>query len=117
MEPDHEVSDAAGKERLLADDSYHVGPSGRVYTKAQDIAAARSSQDEKESSGRVLRFYYTDRRIRLYRSVAVVTVTGYSISTMSGKSRTGKAFRAVHVWEKRDGDWQLVVDQVTAVAQ
>ena len=113
----NEVSDADGKETLLADDSYHVGPSGRLYNKTQDIAAMRSSRTEKETSGRVLKFFGHNRRIRLYRNVAVVTVTGYSLSTVNGVNRRGGSFRAVHVWEKRDGRWQLVVDQVTGVVQ
>lgn len=46
----NEVSDAEGKQRLLADDSYHVGPSGRTYTKAQDVAAMEASYKQKQES-------------------------------------------------------------------
>src|SRR5687767_13214713 len=80
----NEVSDAEGKARLLSDDSYHVGPSGRLYNKAQDIAAMRSSRAEKEAANRSLKFLIHNRRIRLYDGVAVVTATGSSVSTQDG---------------------------------
>ncbi len=112
----NEVSDEEGKRRLLADDSYHVGPSGRLYNKSQDIAAARLSYEQKQASNSSLKFVITNRKIRLYSNVAVVTATGWSITTRDGQQRKGNSFRVVHVWEKRDGRWQIVVDQVTRIA-
>ena len=112
----NELSSAEGKQRLLADDSYHVGPSGRTYTKAQDVAGMEASFKEKQESNTTVKFVITDKRIRLYNEVAVVTATGISITTQNGARRVGNSFRAIHIWEKRDGRWQLVVDQVTGVA-
>ena len=110
----NEVSDAEGKRRLLAEDSYHVGPSGRLYNKALDIEAARLSYKQKQASNAITKFEITDLRIRLYEGVAVVTASGRSVTTtQDGQTRRGSSFRAVHVWEKRDGRWQIVVDQVT----
>jgi len=54
--------------------------------------------------------------VRVYKYVAVVTGTGWSITTKDGKERRGGSLRSLHVWEKRYGRWQLVVDQVTGVA-
>lgn len=113
----NEVSDAGGKDRLLADDSYHVGPSGRLYNKQQDVQDARFSYERKQKDGSITKFYLQNRKIRLYSDVAVVTATGWSIVTRDGVERRGGAFRVVHVWEKRDARWQLVVDQVTGVAK
>ena len=113
----NEVSDASGKERLLADDSYHVGPSGRLYNKAQDVEAMRTSRRQKEASKTKLVFVVTNPRIRMYEGVAVVTLTGYSMTTLpDGTQRRGGSFRAVHVWEKRDEEWLIIVDQVTGIA-
>lgn len=112
----NEVSDAESKRRLLAEDSYHVGPSGRLYTKQQDIEATELSYRQKQASTTALKFFIKDRNIRLYKNVAVVTATGWSMTTQEGQQRRGRTFRALHVWEKRDGRWQLVVDQVTGVA-
>ena len=112
----NEISDPDVKQRLLADDSYHVGPSGRLYTKSQDVETARVSKTQKRASNTILKFTLADKRIRLYTNVAVVTATGWSITTKDGKQRQGASFRVVHVWEKRDGRWQLAVDQVTGIA-
>jgi len=103
----NEVSDAEGKRRLLAEDSYHVGPSGRLYDKSQDIAAARLSYEQKQASNSSLKFVITDKKIRLYTDVAVVTATGWSVTTRDGQERRGNSFRVVHVWEKRGGRWQI----------
>jgi uncharacterized protein (TIGR02246 family) len=111
----NEVSDAEGKARLLTDDSYHVGPSGRLYNKAQDIEAMRSSRQQKEAANSSVKFLIHNRRIRLFEGVAVVTVTATSITTQNGQQRHGRPFRAIHVWEKRGGRWFLTVDQVTAI--
>src|SRR5688500_13910912 len=79
----NEVSDVEGIGRLLADDSYHVGPSGRLYTKGQDIEAQRASRERKESAGSTLRFIVSNQKIRLFNDVAVVTATGSSVTTLA----------------------------------
>ncbi|MFL6468952.1 MAG: nuclear transport factor 2 family protein, partial [Pyrinomonadaceae bacterium] len=112
----NEESSVNGKLRLLADDSYHVGPSGRTYTRAQDIAATEASYKQKQETNTTVKFAMTDQKIRLYKDVAVVTAMGMSITTQNGERRVGSRFRAIHVWEKRDSRWQLVVDQVTGLA-
>jgi ketosteroid isomerase-like protein len=113
----NEVSDPDGKSRLLADDSYHVGPSGRLYNKQQDVEDARISYERKQKDESITKFYFKNRDIRLYSDVAVVTATGWSMVTKDGIERRGNSFRVVHVWENRDTGWQLVVDQVTGVAR
>ena len=114
----NEVSDVEGKNRLLAEDSYHVGPSGRLYNKQQDLEDARLSYARKQKDQSITKFQIENRKIRLYRDVAVVTATGWSIVTRNGEfGRRGGSFRVVHVWEKRDGRWLLVVDQVTGIAR
>ena len=112
----NEVSDAEGKARLLSEDSYHVGPSGRLYNKAQDIVAMIDSRDRKQAAKSSVKFLISNRKIRLYDGVAVVTATGTSVTTRDGLERRGGSFRVVHVWEKLDGRWYLSVDQVTGIA-
>ena len=114
----NEVSDVEGIERLLADDSYHVGPSGRVYNNRQDVEAQRASHARKQAAGSTLRFIISDQKIRLFKHVAVVTAMGTSVTALAdGTRRNGNPFRTVHVWEKRDGRWLLIVDQVTGVVK
>ena len=84
----NEQSDPEGKRRLLADDSYHVGPSGRLYTKEQDIAAAQATEEQNRKSDSTLRFTITDKRIRLYKGVAVVTAFGTSVRTTDGQKKS-----------------------------
>ncbi len=114
----NEVSDVEGIRRLLADDSYHIGPSGRHYTKQQDITAQTASRAQKESSGTKVKFTIFNRQIRMFTDVAVVTATGRGVTTLADQTRrAGDLFRIVHVWEKRDGRWQLIVDQVTGAGK
>ncbi len=114
----NEDSDAERIGYLLADDSYHVGPSGRVYTRDQDVEAQRASRERKVSVGSTLKFVISNQSIRLFKNVAIVTATGRAVTTLAdGTKRFGNSFRSVHVWEKRDGRWQLIVDQVTGIAR
>jgi hypothetical protein len=110
----NELSDPDGKERMLAFDSYHVGPSGRVYDKRADVAAAKLA-DQRRSPYASVRYLISGKRIRVYGNVAVVTGNGSSIVTEGGSKTAGRAFRFVHVWECREGIWYLTVDQVTAI--
>lgn len=109
----NEVSDPEAKHRLLAPDSYHVGPSGRTYNNSQDIQMARASEAARVP-GESFKYETSDQNIRIFDGIAVVTGTGRSIK---GKDpiKLGTPFRFVHIWEKRNGTWLLIVDQVTAV--
>jgi hypothetical protein len=111
----NELSDPEAKERLLASDSYHVGPSGRHYDKAGDIAAAVAAKSQR-LAGTSVKFDIVRPRIRMYAGVAVVTGDGRSTVTENGIKRSGNWFSFVHVWEKRGSVWQLTVDQVTTIA-
>jgi ketosteroid isomerase-like protein len=109
----NEISDADAKLMMLADESYHVGPSGRVYNKSQDIAATVAARRQKDASTSTLRFLITGKLIRMFKDVSVVTATGISVTTQDGTIRIGSRFRSIHVWEKQGTRWRLIVDQVT----
>ena len=79
----------------------------------KDIEATEFAYRQKQASTAVLKFFVENQKIMLYRNVAVVSATGWSVTTKDGQERRGRPFRSLHVWEKRDGRWQLVVDQVT----
>ena len=111
----NELSDPDAKVQLLADDSYHVGPSGRLYDKTADIVAAREARARRLAGSEVK--FDVNPQIRMFDGVAVVTGSGRSTTTENGRRRVGNLFRFVHVWVKRDGRWRLIVDQVTGVAQ
>jgi ketosteroid isomerase-like protein len=111
----NEVSDAEGKERLLADDSYHIGSDGRFYDKIQDVAIQREARKRKKATNNVVKFDIADRQIRLFKDVAIVTGLGTTFVTTNGQKRLSGQFRFVHIWEKRGARWRLTVDQTTAV--
>lgn len=111
----NEVSDAEGIQRMLADDSYHIGPSGRFYDKTQDVATQRLARERKRAANSFPKFITQERRIRLFKDAAVVTGLGATLVTKDGQQRLTGQFRFVHGWQRRGGRWQLIVDQVTAV--
>lgn len=111
----NEQSDAEEMRQMLADDSYHVGPSGRVYDKTQDITTQRSARERKEATNSFPKFVTLERQIRLFKNVAIVTGLGGRLITKDGREMVTGQFRFIHVWEKRNGQWQLIIDQVTAV--
>jgi ketosteroid isomerase-like protein len=111
----NEVSDAEGKERLLAGDSYHIGSDGRFYDKKQDVAIQQEARKRKKAANSNVKFEITDRQIRLYKNVAIVTGLGTTFATRDGQKRMSGQFRFIHVWEKRGARWQLTIDQTTAV--
>ena len=84
---------------------------------AQDVEATKLAYDQKQVAGSDLKFIISNRRIRLNGDMAVVTRTGKSVTTRDGTKRHGNPFRAVHVWERREGRWQIIVDQVTGVSK
>jgi len=112
----NEVSDAEGKQRMLADDSYHIGNNGGFYDKAQDVAIQRAARERKKTTNHTVKFHISDKRIRVYKDVAIVTGLGTTFATKDGQQRITGQFRFVHVWERRGNRWQLIVDQTTAVS-
>ena len=111
----NEVSDADGKERLLTDDSYHIGNDGRFYDKSQDVEIQRAARERKKASNSIVKFHISDKRIRVFKDVAIVTGLGTTFVTKEGQKRITGQFRFIHVWEKRTNNWKLTVDQTTSV--
>lgn len=102
-------------ETKLVDDSYHIGNDGRFYSKTQDVEIQRGARERKKATNHIVKFYISDKRIRMYKDVAIVTGLGTTLSTKDGQQRMSGQFRFVHVWERRDSRWQITVDQTTAV--
>jgi ketosteroid isomerase-like protein len=98
--------DAATVEQLAAEDYVYIGPSGWVMDRAGILAVIRSPR------------YRLDRA---ERSDVVVRVLGDGTAGVvrhryrGSGSFEGKSFaddqRGVMVWEKRGGEWRLVMDQ------
>jgi len=100
--------DATAFDRLLADDVTQTDPEGKVLSKAEIVANAKSG-DVKFEVGQS-----DDVKVRVYGNTALVTTRWTEKSTNKGKPTTG-IMRNTVVYVKKNGNWQVVSDQVTPV--
>ena len=97
-------------EKIWADDYVFVNASGEVLTKAQRLSNLKSgatsldSIDEEENI-----------TVRVYQNSAVVTSRVTLKGQYSGKQISGQ-YRSTLVWVKGPAGWQLVSNQLTALA-
>jgi ketosteroid isomerase-like protein len=98
-------------EKIWADDYVFVNASGEVLTKAQRLANAKSGATTLDSIKEE-----ENITVRVYQNSAVAT----SRVTIKGKysgQPTGGQYRSTHVWVKGPKGWQLVANQLTALAR
>ena len=100
--------DAAAFERLLADDFTQIDHEGKLFSKAEIVANAKSG-DVKFEVGQS-----EDLKVRVYGNTAVVTGRWTEKSTNKGKPVVGTMLNTV-VYVKKNGNWQVVSDQVTPI--
>ena len=104
--------DTATLARILADDFVYTDARGAVLSKSEYLMSFIKAPDMTQQS-----FASEDISIRVYGDVAVVT----GRSSWKGRSR-GKGqfvdaqYRFTDVWVKRNGSWQAVATQGTAIA-
>ena len=97
--------DAATVERLASDDYIYVGPSGFVMDREGILAVIRSPSyrlDRGTRSEVVVRALGNDAGIVRHRYLGA--------GSFEGRSFTDDQ-RCVMVWERRGGQWRLVMDQ------
>jgi hypothetical protein len=99
-------ADATELERLYADEFTSTNASGQVQNKAAIIAA--------RVSGRISAQLYEleDVAIQIYGDIAIAKTT----SRIEGNTASGR-FRHLRVFIKRDGRWQIIVTQMTKIAE
>jgi uncharacterized protein (TIGR02246 family) len=97
--------DAAVIERLAADDYIYVAPTGATLDRQAILAIIRSPSYRLDQGNR------TEIVVRtLGESAAVVRHRYQGAGSFEGTSFTDDQ-RCVMVWENRDGEWQLVMEQ------
>jgi uncharacterized protein (TIGR02246 family) len=97
--------DAATVERLAAEDYVYVGPSGLVLDRQAILAVVRSPSYRLDRGAR------TEVVVRaLGQDAAVVRHHYQGAGSFEGTPFTDD-HRCVMVWEKRAGDWRLVMEQ------
>jgi hypothetical protein len=113
MEQDMSASltkpDAAAAERLLADSFYLVAPDGTTQTKAQFLADLKSGDLKLEANN------LSEIKVQAADAdMAVVTYRSTDKGSYKGHDISGE-YRWTDVLVKRDGRWQFVVGQGTAI--
>jgi ketosteroid isomerase-like protein len=102
--------DVAWFERNFADNYSGISSrTGRLYTKAEEIADIRNRKEVIDSTAS------SDMQVRVNGNTGIVT----GVYTMKGKDEKGQPFdrriRYTDVYVKRDGRWQVVSSQGTTI--
>ena len=100
--------DAATFERVLADDYTTTNVNGLTRTKAQLIADIKSGAAKTES------LTLDNIKVHVYGDAAVLTAERTARSTLRGTDTSGRQ-RMIRVLVKRQGRWQPVAMQATAI--
>ena len=98
-------------ERLMAPDYLQIDGSGRLVDREEVLASFRAGErnwDEEAHSD--------DHRVRVYRDVAVVVGRWRARGTNAGRA-FDYAARYAAVWARHEGEWRMVSDQATLMAQ
>ena len=97
-------------EKVWADDYVFVNASGEVLTKAQRLGNLKSGATSFDSINEE-----ENVTVRVYENSAVVTSRVTLKGQYSGKQISGQ-YRSTLVWVKGPAGWQLVSNQLTALA-
>ena len=100
--------DTSFYEKYYADDALSVHGQGQVYTKAQEIADLKSGSLKYDS------YTISDQKIYIDGSTAVVVTLASGKGLLESKP-FNQDFRTTYVWVKQEGNWKLVLRQVTRV--
>jgi uncharacterized protein (TIGR02246 family) len=101
-------ADTASFERLLADDYTSTNMSGLTRSKAEIIADLKSGAQKTTSAS------LDNVKVRVYGDAAVLTADRTTKSTLRGQDNSGRQ-REIRVFVKRNGRWQAVAMQTTAI--
>jgi ketosteroid isomerase-like protein len=99
-------------ERLMASDYVQIdgSGSGRLVDKSEVLASFRSGERNWAEA------HSDDHRVRVYGDVAVVVGRWRARGTNAGRT-FDYAARYVAVWARHEGEWRMVSDQSTQIAQ
>src|SRR6266513_3502554 len=104
-------SDTSAAEKYLTSDYLGVGPDGATQNKAEFLSDIKSGTLKLESSK------YSDIKVQAGDAdMAVVMYRSNDKGTYKDKDITGE-YRWLDVFVKRDGKWQIAIDQGTKIAK
>ena len=93
-------------DRLYADEFTAINASGQVQNKAAIIAARVSGRISAQS------YELDEVTVQIYGDIAIAK----SSARIEGNTASGR-FRHLRVFTKRDGRWQIIVSQMTKIAE
>ena len=104
-------SDTSALEKYLSNDYLGIGPDGATQNKSEFLSDVKSGTLKLESSK------YSDMKVQVADAdMAVVVYRSNDKGTYKGKDITGE-YRWLDVFVKRDGKWQISIDQGTQIAK
>lgn len=93
-------------DRLYADEFTSINASGQVQNKAAILAARVSGRISAQS------YELEEVTVQVYGDIAIAK----SSARIEGNTASGR-FRHLRVFIKRDGRWQIIVSQMTKIAE
>ena len=102
--------DVLALERLMAPDYVQIDGAGRIVDKEEVLASFRSGERNWAEA------HSDDHGVRVYGDVAVVVGRWRARGTNAGRA-FDYAARYVAVWARHEGEWRMVSDQATPIAQ
>lgn len=103
--------DLAALEKIWTDDYAFIDAHGRVLTKADRLADIRSSATSLDTIR-----HEEPPQIRVHGDIGILTSTVTITGRYGGKDVSGQ-FRSTHIWILAGGRWQLLMNQLTAIAK
>ena len=104
-------SDPSAFEKYLASDYLGIGPDGATQNKSELLADIKSGTLKLESSN------LSEMKVQVAEAdMAIVVYRSDDKGTYKGKDITGQ-YRWLDVFVKRDGKWQIAIDQGTPIAK
>ena len=105
--------DTAKLDKIIGDNLVAVGPKGEAQDKQQMIAATKATSSGTQNAS------YTPDEYKfemLSPDVIVMTHRGTTKGMQNGKEVT-ESHRSLHVFQKRDGHWQVVANAQLPITQ
>jgi ketosteroid isomerase-like protein len=102
--------DISALERIWTDDYFFVNAAGEMLTKGQRLANLKSGATTLGSINEE-----EELKVRIHQNTAVATSRVTIKGQYSGQPTSGQ-YRSIHIWIKGQAGWQLVANQLTALA-
>jgi len=102
--------DSSALEQIWTDDYFFVNAAREMLTRAQRLANLKSDATTLESINEE-----EELKVRIHQNTAVATSRVTIKGQYSGQPSSGQ-YRSIHIWIKGPTGWQLVANQLTALA-